>query len=111
MANTAPKHLWTTRDCDILIGDESELMLIDVDTFRCIKLVLSVHDLSDEKVRTKEYSISRITNDVSYSCYGVVGSSLKFEVNIGILLNKLSVRIKNNELFNLKARANFMLLA
>lgn len=110
MANTTPKHLWTTRDCDILIGGESEIMLIDTNTFSGIKLILSVYDFSGN-IRTKEYSISKITNDVSYSCYGVTGNSLNFEVNIGVALNKLNVKIKNNELFNLKARANFMLLA
>ena len=109
MANTQPINPWITASGNVGANTENTLEL-DSD-FQGLKLILIVYNKTENKRRIKEYNITKLNiSSLRYTCFGIVGDTLNYEVFFDIVLNKLQIKIKNNNLFNLEIETKVMFL-
>lgn len=110
MANTTPKHLWENSSGIVDADSMSTIESLSIEHFSGLKLILTAFNNSNDKRKIKEYNISKITNDVKFTCFGVVGDNLAFKVKFEVLSGNLEISVENNESFGLNVELAFIRL-
>lgn len=90
-------NIFTTET--ILSGDTEEVYSKSLSEFRTLKLVLAGYNDTEITARSKDYTITKIGNDVKHNCYNIIGNNLKFSTNIYVDANTLKVDVTNTNLY------------
>ena len=108
MANTHPKNSWITVNDSVSANNQVTLEL-NTNNSQGLKLILIVFNETEDKRKIREYNIT-LGSNLKKSCFGVVGNLNNYEVFFEKTLNKLRIKIKNNNLFNLETQIKVMFL-